>query len=180
MAYARIAYYYARPETTDDHAPIPDRVFNPLNAQEDWSWLPAPKGSAHNALFYQAEDCLVSTAQTELLKSYMWAGRGLCLWKPTQAGDVLQFKVSVPKDGKYDIRLVCALSPQSGHFQVLWDGTNITTDPVSLYDEHHILSREFNFGKQEISAGEHTLTLKFSDSEHKEIGIDFIWLQPVQ
>jgi len=180
LGYARIAYYYARPETTDDHAPIPDRIYNPLTAQEDWSWLPAPKGAAHKALYYQAEDCLVSADGTELMSSYMWAGRGLCLWKPKQAGDILSFKIHVPEEGDYDVRLVCALSPQSGSVQVLWDDKLITPQPVNLYDEHHLLSREFNFGKQQISVGEHTLTLKYSDNEPKHIGIDFIWLQPVK
>lgn len=180
LGYARIAYYYARPQTTDDHTPIPDLMYNPLIAQEDWSWLPIPKGAAHNAIYYQAEDSLVSTGQTELMKSYMWAGRGLCLWKPQKAEDTLHFKIHVPKDGNYDIRLVCVLSPQSGNFHALWDNKIITPNPISLYDEYHILSREINLGKQQISAGEHTLTLKFPDNESKHIGIDFIWLQPVK
>ncbi len=180
LGYARIAYYYARPETTDDHVPIPDRVYNPLTAQDDWSWLPEPKGAAHNAIFYQGEDCLVSLENTELLHSYMWAGRGLCVWKPQSVEDSLSFKIYVPKEGNYDVRLVCGLSPQSGSFQVLLDDKLITNNPVSLYDEYRILSREFNFGKQHISAGEHILTLKYAGSEPQPIGIDFIWLQPVK
>jgi len=178
LGYARIAYYYARPETTDDHSPVSDRVYNPLTAQEDWSWLPEPKGAARNAIYYQAEDCLVTTEKTELIKSYMWAGRGLCLWKPQHTGDSLSFKVYVPKGGNYDVRLVCGLSPQSGSFQAFWDDKLITPGPVVLYDEHHILSREFNFGKQQVSEGEHVLTVKYTDNEPKHIGIDFIWLQP--
>lgn len=180
LGYARIAYYYARPETTDDHTPISDRVYNPLVAQEDWSWLPAPKGEARDAIFYQVEDCLVSTERTELVTSYMWAGRGLCVWKPEKTGDSLSFKIYVPRDGNYDVRLICALSPQSGSFQVLWDEESITDNPVNLYDEYHELSRVFNLGKRTISAGEHILTLKFSGSESQQIGIDFLWLQPVK
>lgn len=179
MEYARIAYYYARPETTDDHSPIADRVYDPLSARDNWHWLPEPKGAANNAIFYQAEDCLNTKTQTELLKSYMWAGRGLCVWKPKRGGEIITFKIQVPRDGNYDVKLICALSPQSGNFHVLFDEKLITTSPISLYDEFHVLSREFNLGKQQITSGEHTLTLKFIGAESKDIGIDFIWLQPI-
>ncbi|HOK09446.1 MAG TPA: DUF2961 domain-containing protein [Candidatus Hydrogenedens sp.] len=180
LGYARIAYYYARPETTDDHSPIPHNVYNPLDTQDNWSWLPEPKGAAHNAIYYQAEDCLLSTDNTELINSYLWAGRGLCVWKPRQINDTLTFKLHVPEEKNYDIRLVCAYTPKSGSFTVQWDDKILSDKQTSLYDEHHTVSRELNFGKQHISAGDHTLTLTFAGPENKEVSIDFIWLQPVK
>ncbi len=180
MGYARIAYYYARPETSDDHSPIPDRVYNPLSARQDWTWYPSKVRASKNGLFFQAEDCVVNTESIETIQSYMWAGKGLCLWKPQSKGDTLSFNVNILQEGEYDIWLILALSPQSGNIQVLWDNKVLTEKPISLYDEYHTLSREFRISREKISAGTHTLTLKPTDSESKTFGVDFIWIQPVK
>ncbi len=182
VGYASIAYYYARPETTDDHLPLLDYEYNPLSVKKDWSWLPEPKGAARGGIFYQAEDCLASFQNVSLLSNYLWAGRGLCVWKLAKVDDKLSFKISVPQSKEYEVKLVCGLMPEGGEFTVAIDD-NVVKDgtserKISLYDTYRVLSREISLGRYKLDTGEHTITLHYKGEPGKVIPIDFIWLQP--
>lgn len=182
VGYARIAYYYARPETTDDHSPISDYEYNPLLVRSDWSWLPHPIGSARKAVFYQAEDCVYNFDDVSLISDYRWAGRGLCLWKPSRSEEKLSFKIWIPESREYEIKLVCALIPQGGEFTVAIDNTEVKEGDairkIDLNNAHRTLSREISLGRYQLEKGEHTFTLSSTSEGGKLIGIDFIWLQP--
>ncbi|MCX8065562.1 MAG: DUF2961 domain-containing protein [Candidatus Hydrogenedentes bacterium] len=182
MGYARIAYYYARPETTDDHSPISDYEYNPLSVKPDWSWLPEPKGAAKNAIFYQAEDCVSNFENLGLISNYQWAGRGLCVWKPSKVGEKVSFKIYIPQEKEYEVKLVCGLSPNGGEFTVAIDDMDVkdgySIRKLNLHDDHRTLSREISLGRYQLSKGDHTITLTSASESGKLVGIDFIWLQP--
>lgn len=182
VGYARIAYYYAMPETTDDHSPIPDYEYDPLSVREEWHWIPEPRGAARGGLFYQAEDCLASFNNVSLVSSYQWAGRGLCVWKPEKGDERLVFKIFVPNTKEYEVKLVCGLMSEGGEFSVLIDdnlvreGGNVRK--FSVNNTFGVISREVSIGRFKLGAGEHTISISYVGEMGKVIPIDFIWLQP--
>ena len=185
LSYSRIGYGYAMPGATDDHVPImPDDVRH-LRLPETWEPV-AQKGS-RNAVFFQAEDIVVEKENIILERGRLWAGGKLMVWHPQKKRERITFKVHCESEGKKRITLTSAMTPQSGQIKVRVDGQSVELsqdrESINLFRPYRTLLRNFGLPAVEWRTGDHTLTLEFLGAEKAvadpKIGIDFIWLQPV-
>jgi len=77
------------------------------------------------------------------------------------------------------------MTPQSGTVAFRLDGEPLPlanrAETVDLYRPYRTLLRNVPLMPQELTAGDHTLTLEWQDTSNRaadpEVGIDFIWVQ---
>jgi hypothetical protein len=116
-----------------------------------------------------------------MTEARIWSGGKLLVWKPEKPGDELAFKLPVEAAGKYQLRLTAAMTPDSGQMSVRVDGQPAgfggKKGIVDLAVEFRTLSRVFSSSPVELTAGEHTLTLKYAGDPGRTVGLDFIWVQ---
>ena len=85
------------------------------------------------------------------------------------------FTVPIEADGTYHVRGGFSLDPASGSISMrLDDGEAAAYD---LYRPHRTLLRSFGFEPGALTAGNHTLTLRYEGEAGNEVGIDYIWVQ---
>jgi hypothetical protein len=181
MSYARIAYHYGRPGLMDDHVAITDEDVRPLELPPNWQPI-AFRGSA-NSVFFQAEDVLANKDQpaASFVQNNLWSGGRLWVWKPAKKGDVVAFKLPVKEAGKYVVHVTAAYTPDSGVVSAQLDdqpaGFGGKIGRVDLAVPYRTLLRTFSSKPQDLTAGDHTLTLKYESDPGRTIGIDFIAVQ---
>lgn len=185
MSYARIGYYYARPGTIDDHVVITDDDLRPLALPPVWE--PASSFGMDQAVYYSVEEIVRSSAaSTTILSGPLWGGGQLLAWQPSAAGDELELRFSISKEGKYRLHLGCMLDDRSGRVSVSLDGETIAFEDagelLDLYAPHRLLARQFSTDAVELAAGEHRLTFTFEGAEESvsapRIGLDYLAVQP--
>lgn len=176
-AYARMAYYYARPGAIDDHTTITRGDVREQKLPEDWT--PIPIGSAANSVFFQAEDCKVGEAGYSEEHDPLWSAGTLLRWAPGEGGS-LRLIFPVAETGRYALRLACSLDPRSGKAAFVLDDNAEPVSVVDLYRPHRTLLRCIHLCDVDLEAGEHTIEVRPADAEQdvpQSIGVDFIWLQ---
>jgi hypothetical protein len=183
VSYARIGYHYARPGLTDDHLAITPAD---LRAPElPVGWQPAARMGAANSVFYTSEDCLTDRQNTRLDDGALWAGGKLLVWTPKNAGERKSFKLDIDAAGRKQINVAFALTPRSGKVAFYLDGEPLSladrAKEIDLYRPYRTLLRRVALRPGELTAGEHTLTLEWTDTTGRvaepEVGIDFFWVQ---
>ncbi|MDI6450085.1 glycoside hydrolase family 172 protein [Anaerobaca lacustris] len=183
VSYARIGYHYARPGLTDDHLAITPAD---LRAPElPVGWNPAARMGAANSVFHTSEDCLTDRQNTRLDDGALWAGGKLLVWTPRNAGERKSFKLTIDTDGRKQINVAFAMTPRSGKVAFYLDGEPLPlanrSEEVDLYRPYRTLLRRVALRPGELTAGEHTLTLEWTDTTGRvaepEVGIDFFWVQ---
>jgi len=179
VSYARIGYHYARPGVTDDHLAITTEDVRHLVLPE--AWQPAARMGANNSVFFTAEDTVTDAARTYLRSERIWAGGKLMVWNPEKVGDRKSFKLSVEAAGNKQVQVVFGLTPKSGQVTMLLDGKPLGPKTIDLYRPYRTLSRRYALPTSELTAGDHTLTLKYKGAgdgtTDAEIGVDFIYIQ---
>jgi hypothetical protein len=171
MAYGRIGYHYGRPGIMDDHIVItPEDVRNQVLPP----WMPAARGAASNAVFYQAEQVDAPRDDVILEAGNLWAGGNIYRWYPKNVGDTIAFTVPFKEGGKYAIQAVLAHDKKSGKVTMLFDDTECGT--WDLYDASREMLRAMSGGDHEVAAGDHTIAFRFDGGE-KSLGVDFFWIQ---
>ena len=184
MAYGRIGYHYARPGLMDDHV---------LITREDVrrqvlprTWMPAARGAAEGAMFYQTEDVVTGGASgAVMVKNPLWAGGALYRWQPKSVGAELVLQFPIEKARKYSVMLVCALDKDAGKISMTVDGQDVgfggRAGMVDLYAPSRTLSRCFGGRAVELGAGSHTVAVQYEGgpggAAQGSIGIDFVWVQ---
>ena len=181
MSYARIAYHYARPGLMDDHLTITDEDVRHLELPANWQPV-AFRGSA-NSLFFQAEDVLANKdlPGTSFTPGRIWSGDRLWVWKPAKKGDEVAFKLPVKEAGKYLLHVTAALTSDSGKISVQVDGHSAgfggKENAIDLNVPYRTLLRDFPSTPLDLTAGDHTLTIKYESDPGHTVGIDFFWVQ---
>ncbi len=179
FSYARIAYYYATPQTVDDHiritaADVRQGVDHPMG------WEPTALGRDENTIFMQAED-LIAPGQEglEIVSDPMWSGGELVRFVPESEGDAALFRFKVDEAGHYQISGTFAVTPRSGLVSLVVDDQE-RGGPVDLYTPHLTMLRNMSFPGRYLEPGSHTIKLvchgKNENSGGMEIGVDFFWV----
>ncbi|UCF34975.1 MAG: DUF2961 domain-containing protein [Phycisphaerales bacterium] len=183
MSYARIGYYYARPETMDDHVAITDEDLRVLELPA--SWEPVASLGMHDSVYHQAEDIAQPGPQVESVQDNLRAGGKLLQWHPEAVGEELELRFSVSEAGNYRLHLGLALNAQSGRITTRLDGKATIfsgrQEGIDLYVPYRVLARQFATDAVELSEGEHTLKITFEGAadtvSDPTIGIDFLAVQ---
>jgi hypothetical protein len=184
LTYARIAYFYGMPNIRDDNRPIMrDDVTRGLDLPRNWQ--PEALGAAKDAVFYQAEEVLVGSPENvEIAEDVMWSAEKLVKWTPSEEGRTLSFKIDVEKAGKYQVYATFAHTPHSGKVAVAVDDGAEMKPVANLHTPHHNMLRNARFETIELSEGEHALTFiskgKVDAGMGMDVGIDFVWLKPLE
>ncbi len=183
VSYARIGYHYARPGVTDDHLAVTQAD---LRAPElPVGWQPAARLGAANSVFYTSEDCLTDRQNTRLDDGALWAGGKLLVWTPKSTGERKSFRLTIDSDGRKQINVAFAMTPRSGKVAFYLDGEPLPladrSKEVDLHRPYRTLLRRVALMPGELTAGEHTLTVEWTDTTGRvaepEVGIDFLWVQ---
>lgn len=185
LSYGRIGYHYARPGLKDDLLPIKPSDVRTLEIP---LWAPEGRRGARNAVFFEAETLLGDPSSTYLRGGRLFSNKGALIWSPDKPGTVKDFLWNVDEAGNYRIRSTLVLDKTSGSVSALVDGSPVPwigdVESVSLHRPHRTLLRTFDLPVMALSAGEHTLTLKFEGAGpsvgNPSIGIDFIWIQRIE
>jgi len=196
FSYARIGYHYGRPGLIDDHVLITNEDVRHLELPAKWK--PAARKGAVGYTFHQAEELVQGKTNTTFVKSNIWAGGQLLVWHPADVGEEFTFKLPIPENGKYVLRITTAKTPASGSFSVRLDDRKMMFGSedgiVDLYTSYHTLSRTIpqeapvtvtgevlTFEVVELTKGAHLLTLRYEGSSQDDkagtVGIDFIWVR---
>jgi hypothetical protein len=185
FSYARIGYHYGRPGIIDDQLAI--RPADVRAPQLPEAWMPAARGGASRARFYQAET-LVRGVRLPLEEGRLYAGGRIPVWRPARAGAVLHLRVPVDSAGQYRIRFVARLDGAGGRVRLQWDGAAVplaSGDSVAdLQVSGRTILRDFSLRPMRLAAGAHDLALVFDGAAPEvprpAIGVDFVWVQAVR
>ncbi|MBN2563497.1 MAG: DUF2961 domain-containing protein [Phycisphaerae bacterium] len=180
MSYARIGYYYARPGCYDDHVEITDEDLRPLELPPDWQ--PAAAYVLQDAEIHAVEDLVQPGPRTTMIEGRLWAGGEMLAWHPAAEGEMLDLPFSVAKQGKYQLHLGLALTPEAGRISAKIDGDPAhfarRDDVLNLHVPYRVLARQFSTEDVSLTEGEHTLTIVFEDApdsvESPVIGLDYL------
>ena len=181
ISYARIAYHYARPGLMDDHVLITDEDLR--TPKRPRGWLPAARGAATHAVFFQAHEVLEAGEHVRVIEGDLWSAGKLCVWTPEAVGEELTFVVPVAEAGKHDLRIGFALDPQAGavSLRVNDEDAKLSGGVADLYVPYRTLLRNKSTRPLKLKPGDCSLTLRYEggrdDVADKTIGIDYIWLQ---
>lgn len=184
LSYGRLVYYYAEPQTHDDHPKISVRDVRqgldyPTNLQPAALGLPE-----QNATFVQAEEALRRWQRHAQVVNFPLASAGkLVQWQPTAEGEKLKFTLSIPKAGEYLIIATIVQSPDSGRVSLALDDQPPSPGVVDLYVPNLTLLHNYYLEPVRLTPGKHTLTLtaqpKNPASLGSGVGVDFFWLVPL-
>ena len=174
LAYARMAYLYAREGLIDDHNTITKAEIGSLEVPE---WNPvALKGSMFNS-FVNAEYVVNNKENTSIEYDNLWAEGKMLVWKPTSKGDKIEFSLKSSKNYESDICLSLAEIAKGGKIKIYVNGEAVSRE-IDLCAPGRKLNRSHYTEKFNIKEGTNTLTIEnVSDKNGVEIGIDFFWLR---
>jgi hypothetical protein len=177
MSYARIAYYYATPNSIDDHRGLmpADLKIQPLPRREFEA-----RGGATGAKCFHFDDIKAETTGGKLETSPMPLATHLHVANWTAAkGDKLKFNLPIEKDAKASLHLIAVHRPDGAKIRVLLDGKPLVADgdakEITLHSAfaHRVLN--VNFQPVALKAGSRTVELECV--EPGIVGLDSIWIR---
>jgi hypothetical protein len=181
MAYGRISYHYARPGLMDDSMPITreDVRRQVLPA----GWMPAARGAAHDSTFFQAEDQVEGKPDFTQVEGNLWARGSYLQWRPQKEGDEIAFKIPAPSDGLYAVLAAFARDADSGKVSLWVNGSFVKLGgefgTADLAMPYRTVLQCLGAGAVKLNKGDNDVALRYEGGP-KNIGIDFLWIQPVR
>jgi hypothetical protein len=178
LSYARIAYYYARPNSIDDHRGLmpADLKIQPLPRRD----LEA-RGGATGAKCMSFDDIKLEPSAGRLETQPMPLALRLHVanWQ-AEKGAKLKFSLPFEKDGKVSLHLVAVHQPKGAVVRVFLDGKPLTTDrnekDVPLRSAFAPRVLNVNFQPAEVKAGSRLVELECV--EPGAVGLDSLWIRP--
>ena len=126
LSYARIAYYYARPDVIDDHRGLMpgDLKIQPLPRREFEA-----RGGATGARCFNFDDLKteISAGKLETVPMPLALRLHVANWQ-AEKGAKLKFSIPFEKDAKFSLHLIAVHRPNGAVVRVLLDGKPLTTD----------------------------------------------------
>jgi hypothetical protein len=177
-SYARISYYYACPDSIDDHRGLmpgdmkiqhlPKREFQAL-------------GGATNAKSYSFDDLQpkATAGQVEVVSMPLAMRLHVTNWQAEKGGK-LKFSVPVEKDGRYTLHLIAIHQPGGASLRATLDGKPLMisekTAQFSLTSPH--ASRDLNVDFQPVDAKAGSREIELECVEPGPVGLDLLWIRP--
>jgi hypothetical protein len=180
LSYGRIAYWYARPGSIDDHrAPQPSELRLP--ELQPWDQAALAGDERAQSFPLHGHECTASAGAVRSEPTRLSRSRSLLAWT-APAGASLSWPFEVPQDGTYRLRLLCLHRPEGTRVQCrVDDGEPLRIggrDTFALHapEPHRLL--DLLFDGVRLSRGGHRLTVTCPDGGHCELDL-FGWeLQP--
>ncbi len=186
IAYARTAYYYAKPGTVDDHAVITSE--HARKQTLPGSWRPKAREGAAGSLYYEPEEVLLESGAedgpvTVEESGGLYSAGQLMRWLPQEEGEEIRFRIPVPRAGEYTVRAVLSLDPQGSMLELNLGSQSNKGGTLNLYEGHRTMLRAFGTNVM-FPEGDVDLIMTYRgpvpEAEGSTVGIDFLWIQPVQ
>ena len=112
-----------------------------------------------------------------------WSGADHLWWTGAKPGASLDLALPVMKSGIYDVEIVLTRARDYGIVQLLLDGKKLG-EPIDLYNSPDVITTGvLAFGRRDLSAGNHKLTLEIVGANAKAVkaymvGLDYVRLSP--
>jgi hypothetical protein len=179
FSYARIVYFYAMPEVTDDFRKISKDDLRDLPYTD---WKPEAYEGSDGFRFEQAENLAVPNPNSRIEEGNFWAGKKILLWKPVKQGEQLRFNIniSIPSD-QVNLGFTLAKTPGGGRISILVNGEKVLCNgekEINLNTDYQTILENWFTGKVNLNAGKNEIIFEsMNDQPGKKIGIDFIWIK---
>ncbi len=176
MSYARIGYYYARPDAMDDHRgltpgdlelrPLPRRTFE-------------ARGAAAGARSVHFDDLRMeaTAGRVEIAPLPIATRLHVANWQAGKGGR-LKFELPVEEDGRVSLHLVAVHRPDGAAIRVLLDGVQLPGSPDAIPLRSAFAPRVLNVNLPpvEVKAGR-PLAIELECVEPGVVGLDSIWIR---
>ncbi|MCC6125186.1 MAG: DUF2961 domain-containing protein [Pirellulales bacterium] len=177
LSYARIAYYYARPDSIDDHRALmpADMKIQPLPRRDIQA-----AGGATGAKILHFDDLKTETTagKLETVPLPLATHLHVAQWQAEKGGK-LKFALPVEKDGKLSLHLIAVHRPDGAVVRAFLDGkpltvySNAADIPLRSAFAPRVLN--VNFQPVEVKAGLRTVELECI--EPGVVGLDSLWMK---
>jgi len=165
----------------DDHVLITDEDLREPRLPRGWQ--PAARGGARNAVFFQAHETVQSPDHVHVVEGDLWSAGKLCVWTPQAVGEELTLVIPIAEEGKHDLRIGFAVTPQAGAVSLRVNGEDAKLDGgvADLFVPYRTMLRNRATRSLELGQGDYALVLRYEGRRKQlaeaTIGIDYIWLQ---
>lgn len=192
VCYARISYYYAKPDVIDDHRALmpADLKIQPLPRRD----LVAFRGSNGARCFnFDAIKLEATAGKVELTPMPLAFHLHVANWQ-AEKGAKLKFNLPFEKDGKFSLHVIAVHQPNGAVVHVSLDGKPLATDPATLAldGKPPVLDPKatdvplrsafaprmlnVNFQSLDVKAGSHVVEIECV--EPGPVGLDSLWVRP--
>lgn len=177
--YACTAYWYLSPGGKDPYEPVPVKERTDYYVMPEATGVPgAIEGERMKILSKSG-----GNAAPQELSGFgdKWSNGEHLWWTGAKVGDKLVLAVPVKDAGKYDLKLQLTKARDYGIVQLSLDDKKLG-GPIDLYDPNVVPSGVLTFAGQELTAGEHKLTVEITGANDKAIkaymfGLDYVKLE---
>ena len=177
--YAATVYWYQAAGQADGYAAVP------LAERTGWYVVP-PNTRVPGVLEGEALKVLERTGGgtgTQEMDGHHgnWSDQAQLWWTKGKPGDRLTLALPVKEDGRYKLTLQLTKARDYGIVQLLLDGKKLG-EPLDCYNPAVIPTGALDFGTQELTKGEHKLTLEIMGANEKAVkaymaGLDYVKLE---
>ena len=179
--YAAIAYWYQAPGGKDLYAPVP--------VADRWGYaVQGEPSGVKGALEGEKLKVLQSTGQVGgqemAYPDGKWSDDEQLWWTKGKVGDKLVLALPVKEDGKYEVQAVLTKARDYGIVQLYLDDKKLG-EPIDLYNPEVVPTKPLSFGTQELTKGEHKLTVEIVGANEKAVkaymfGLDYVLLKKAE
>jgi hypothetical protein len=177
LSYARIAYYYAMPDSIDDHRGLMpgDLKIQPLPRREFEA-----RGGATGAKSFHFDDLKpeVTAGKLETAPMPLALRLHVAAWQAEKGGK-LKFSLPIEKDARVSLHLVAVHRPDGAIVRVLLDGKPLETDgnakEIALRSTHASRVLNVNFKPEDVKTGSRIIEIECVEPGF--VGLDSIWVR---
>ena len=179
--YAATAYWYQAPGGKDPYPAVP--------VDERWGYCIGPKiHRVKGAVEGERLKILKRTGGQSQLQDMAnfplgkWSGFSQLWWHNGKVGDKLVLALPVEKAGKYELKARLTKAIDYGIVQLHLDDKKLG-EPIDLFNDGVIPTKELALGVHELTKGQHKLTVEIVGINEKAVkkhmfGLDYVLLKP--
>ena len=174
--YAAVAYWYLAPGGVDPYRPAPV-------AERVGYWTVVQTQKVKGALEGESLKVVSRTGgktEEQDLTGFGdgWSNDAHLWWTEAKPGDKLVLALPVKQAGKYQLSMQLTKAPDYGIVQMYLDEQKLG-QPIDLYHASVIPTGALKFGAQELTVGDHKLTVEITGANEKAVksymfGLDYV------
>jgi hypothetical protein len=179
--FASTVYWYLAAGGQDPYQPVP-------MSERAGYWSDLAPGAIKGALEGERMKVLSKTGgttQEQNLSDHAgpWSGETHLWWTGAKPGDKLELAVPVANAGKYKLTAQLTKARDYGIVQLSLDGQKLG-QPIDLFNPDVVPTGVLALGTQDLTAGEHKLTVEITGANERAVkaymfGLDYVKLEPV-